>query len=75
MAPREHLGLPFWHFWSTFGGHFDISRRPWVQQDGHEVANDRISADFGDLFLSVFGGASKTVKNRFVFKLVSRSLF
>ena len=43
------------------GGHFDVSVAPgeailaprdhpggpWGQQDGHEVANDRIVADFG----------------------------
>ena len=46
---------------STLGSHFGVSEAhweailaprdhpggPWEQQDGHEVANDRIWADFG----------------------------
>ena len=35
LAPREHLGMPFWHP----GG-------SWEQQAGHEVANDTILVDF-----------------------------
>ena len=52
---------PFWHRGSTLGGHFGTSGAPWEviliprdhpggpweQQDGHEVANDRILVDFG----------------------------
>ena len=54
-------GLPFWHLESTLGGHFGVSRAPWEailaprdhpggpweQQDGHEVANNRIFVDVG----------------------------
>ena len=50
FAPREHLGKPFWHLGSTLGGHFRTSDHPggpWEQQDGHEVANNRIVVDFG----------------------------
>ena len=61
LAPREHLGEPFWHLGSTLGGHFGTSgapweailaprdhpEGPWEQQHGHEVANDRILVDFG----------------------------
>ena len=48
----------FWHLGSTLGGHFGVSGapweailaprdHPWEQQDGHEVANDRILVDLG----------------------------
>ena len=61
FAPREHLGRPFWHLGSTLGSHFGVSEAPWEailaprdhpggpweQQDGHEVANDRIFVDLG----------------------------
>ena len=52
---------PFWHLGSTLGGHFgtsgapweailtpqDHTGAPWEQQDGHEVANNRILVDLG----------------------------
>ena len=60
FATREHLGGPFWHLGSTLGSYFGVSGAPWEaiwylettpggpweQQDGHEVANNRIFVDF-----------------------------
>ena len=60
FAPRDHLGRPFWHLGSTLGSHVGVSDapweaifalwnhpgEPWEQQDGHEVATDRILVDF-----------------------------
>ena len=79
MASREHLGRPFWHLGSTLGRHFRTSGPPggpWEQQDGHEVANNRIFVDFGMISGPVYVSfwSSKCVKNRVLFKLVSRSL-
>ena len=61
FASWEHLRKRFWHFGSTLGGNFGTSGapweailaprdhpgKPWEEQDGHEVANDRIFVDFG----------------------------
>ena len=48
---------------------------PWEQQDGHEVANDRIFVDFGMIsgFVYFSFGGSKCVTNHFIVKLISRS--
>ena len=50
---------------------------PWGQQDGHEVANDRIFVEFivisGPVYVSFWG--SKFLKNRVIFRLVSTSSF
>ena len=89
FAPRDHLGEPFWHLWSTLGGHFGVSGapweailalrdrpgRPWEQQDGNEVANNRILVDLGVISGPVYGSlwASKCFKIHFMFRLVSRS--
>ena len=57
LAPRGHPG------------------GPWEQQDGREVANNRIFVDLGVIsgpVLCQFEG-SKMLKNRFIFRLVSRS--
>ena len=91
FPPREHLGGPFWHLGSTLGGHFGVSGAPgeailaprdhpggpWEQQDGHEVANNRIFVDLGVIsgLVSVSFGGSKCVKNICMFRLVSRSFF
>ena len=50
---------------------------PWEQQDGHEVANDRIFVDFGVISGSVYVSfsGSKCLKNSFIVRLVSRSFF
>ena len=47
---------------------------PWEQQDGHEVANNRILVDLGVLYGLVYAsfGGSKCVKKCFIFKLVSK---
>ena len=82
---------PCWHLGSALGGHFGISGAPWEailaprdhtgkrwdEQDGHEVANDRLLVDFGmicGVYLYRFFG-SKMLKNRFVFKLAFMSFF
>ena len=64
-------------------GHFGVSGGPWEailaweQQDGHEVANNRMFVDFGVIsglaYISFW--VSKFVNNRFIFRLVSRSSF
>ena len=80
---------PFWHLGRTLGSNFGTSGAPleailaprdhpggpWEQQDGHEVANNRIFVDFGVISGPVYVSfwSSKCVKNRFIFKLVSRS--
>ena len=60
FAPREHLWKAFWHLRTTLGSHFGISGAPWEailasrdhpggpweQEDGQEVANNRIFVDF-----------------------------
>ena len=87
MHPGTTLGDHF----GTLGSHFGVSEAPWEailaprdypggpwgQHDGHEVANARICVDFGMIsrlvYVSFWG--SKCVKNRFMFKLVSRSSF
>ena len=56
---------------------------PWEQQDGHEVANNRICVDFGVIsgLVYVSSWGSKCVKNRFTCGLelstsgTSKSLF
>ena len=71
------------------GSHFGVSGVPWEailaprdqpggpceQQDGHEVANDRIFVDFGMIsglvYVSFWG--SNWSKSRFIFRLASRS--
>ena len=89
FASREHLRKRFWHFGSTLGSNFGTSGAPWEailaprdhpggpweQQDGHEVANNRIFVDLGVILGLVYVSfwSSKCVKNRFIFKLVSRS--
>ena len=54
VAPREDILAPPGHA----GG-------PWGQQDGHEVANDWTSIDFGIIFGPVYVSfwGSKCVKN------------
>ena len=65
LASREHLGKPFWRLGI-----------PWEQQDGREVANNRIFVDFemisGLVYVSLWD--SKCLKNRCIFTLVSRPL-
>ena len=82
---------PFWHLGSTLGSHFGVSGArwdamlaprdhpggPWEQQDGHEVANNRIFVDLGVISgpVSCSFWCSKCVKFHFIFRLVSRSSF
>ena len=91
MPPFLTFWEPFWHLGSTLGSHFGVSGAPWEailalrnhpgrpreQQDGHEVANARIFVDFlmisALVYVSFWG--SKCVKNRFIFRLVSRPSF
>ena len=85
FAPREDLGRPFWHLGSTLGCYFGVSEAPWEailaprdhpggpweQQEGHEVANNRIFVDFGlisDLVSFSFWN-SKCVKNLLILGL------
>ena len=72
LASREHLGGQFWHPGSTLGGNLSILGAawgailaprdhpggPWEQQDGHEVANDRIFVDFGVISGPIYIGFS-----------------
>ena len=72
FALWEYLGRPFWHLRSTLGSHFGVSealweaifalrdqpRGPWEQQDGHEVANDRIFVDLGMISGLIYLGFS-----------------
>ena len=55
----------------------DHPGRPWEQQDGRELANDRIVGDFGVIsglvYISFWD--SKCVKKRFDFRLALMSLF
>ena len=82
---------PFWHLGSTLGSHFGTSGAPWEailvprdhfggpweQQPGHDVANDRIFADFGVISGLIYVGFSgpKSLTTRFICKLVSVSYF
>ena len=64
LTPREHLAEPFLHLGTTLGGNFSVSGAPWEailaprdhpggpweQQDGREVTNNMIFADFGLIF-------------------------
>ena len=84
-----HSGTPFWHLGSTLGCRFDTSRAPrdailaprnhpggpWEQQDGPEVANNRIFFDFGMIWGPVYISfwKQKCFETCFLFKLVSRS--
>ena len=63
--------------WDAIPALRDHPGGPWGQQDGHEVANDRIFVDLGEIsgpvYISFWG--SKCVKHLFMFRLVSRSSF
>ena len=67
------LGVP----WEAILAPRDHPGGPWEQQDGHEVANDRILVEFGvtsgPVYVSFWD--SKCVKNLFIFRLASRSFF
>ena len=72
LGRRDQFGEPFWHLGSTLGAILapgDHPGGPWEQQDGHEVANNRIFVDFGMISGPVYVSFwnSKYVKNRFLF--------
>ena len=78
LAPRAHVGGPFWHLGSTLDAILaprDHPGGPWMHQDGREVADDRICEDLGMISepVSVSSWVSKCVKNFCMFGFVSRS--
>ena len=80
MFPFPHYGS---HFgisgapWEAILAPRDHPGGPWEQQDGHEVANNRIFVDFGVISGPVYVGFSgpKCFKNRFIFRFVSMLFF
>ena len=91
LAPREHLGWPFWHLGSTLGGHFGTSGArwgailapwdhpggPWEQQDGFGVVNNRILLDFAMILGLVYGSfwGPKLLQIRFFPGLLAGHIF
>ena len=77
MALRDHLGESFWCLGSAILVPRDHPGGPWEQQDGHKVARHRIFVDLGVIsgFVSVSFWASKSGKNRLIFRLVFKSFF
>ena len=85
MPSFWYFGSPFSHPGSTSGDHFGISGAPWEailalrdhpggpweQQDGHEVANNRILVDLGVISGPVYVGFSdpKCLKNHYLLDL------
>ena len=59
LASREHSGA----LWEAILASRDHPGGPWEQQDGHEVANNRIFVDFGVISGPVYVsfGSSKCV--------------
>ena len=90
FATWERLGVLVWRLGSTLGRDFGISGAPWEailasrdhpggpweQQDGHEVANNRILVDFGLISGPVYVGfwSSKCVFLLFLVLFTGRFL-
>ena len=61
--------------WEAILAPRDYPGGPWEQQDGHEVARQRILIDFGLIsgHVSVSSWVRNAKKNLFIFRLVSKS--